>query len=257
MHDEVRIATDRRREVRVVLGREAEVTERLGGVACLLHRAEEDRVHEALLGRPATCRRTSAKSAGTRTVAVATETDAESLEEARELLDGIRRRRLVHAMEEPELPARQLARDGLVRGEHELLDHLVRDRALGTHDLLRPAAQVEDDLRLGEVEVDRAALPTSRHEEARQRLRAFERRHERGARGADVPIAVDQGPAHLRVRQAGALRMTASWNVAPVVRPRASKSIRTALARRSSSGLRLQMPFESSSGSIGSTRSGK
>ena len=50
MDDEIRIATDRRREVRVVLRREAEVPERLGGVARLLHRPEEHRVDEALLG---------------------------------------------------------------------------------------------------------------------------------------------------------------------------------------------------------------
>src|SRR5216110_254580 len=50
VRDEVGVAADRRGEVRVAVGREAEVTERLGGIARLLHRAEEDGVHEPLLG---------------------------------------------------------------------------------------------------------------------------------------------------------------------------------------------------------------
>src|SRR6266436_7434583 len=69
--------------------------------------------------------------------------EPEALEEAGQLAHALRGRRLVHAVEEAELPARELARHRLVGGEHELLDHLVRDRALGAHDVCGPAAEVE------------------------------------------------------------------------------------------------------------------
>ena len=52
LHDQVGVAPDGRREMRVGLDRQAEVGARLGGIARLLHGAQDDRVDQALL-RPA------------------------------------------------------------------------------------------------------------------------------------------------------------------------------------------------------------
>src|SRR5258705_136791 len=79
--------------------------------------------------------------------------------EARQLGGPLATGGRVHAVDRVDPPPRELARDGLVRRQHELLDHPVRERALGAHDALRPPAEIEDDLRLGQVEVERAACP--------------------------------------------------------------------------------------------------
>ena len=51
MHDQVRVAADGRGEVRVGLGREAEVPDVLGRVPRLFHGAEQDGVDQRLFGR--------------------------------------------------------------------------------------------------------------------------------------------------------------------------------------------------------------
>ena len=55
-----------------------------------------------------------------------------------------------------------MLRDRLVGDEHELLDEPVRDVALERDDLLDHPLVVEDDLRLLQVEVDRAAALAAR-----------------------------------------------------------------------------------------------
>ena len=202
MHDQVRVAADGRGEVGVAVGREAEVAERLRRVARLLHGAQQDRVDEPLLGASLRLLEHGGERPGRRTPLLHPQTQPEALEEARQLAHALRGRRLVHAVEEAERPARELARHRLVGGEHELLDHLVRDRALGAHDLCGSAAEVEHHLGFGEVEVDGAPLPAAGHEQARQRLGALERLDQGAEGGAHPRIAVDQRLADLGVGQA-------------------------------------------------------
>ena len=178
------------------------MAERLRRVARLLHGAEEDGVDEALLGTSLHLLEDGGERLGRRAPLLHPQAEPEALEEASQLGHALRGRRLVHAVEEAERPARELARHRLVGGEHELLDHLVRDRALGAHDVCRPAAEVEHHLGLGEVEVDGAPLPAPGHEQARQRLGARERLEQGAEGGAHRRVAVDQRLADLGVGEA-------------------------------------------------------
>ena len=77
-----------------------------------------------------------------------------------------------------------------------------------------------------------------------------------GRGDAHAPVAVDERLTDLGVREARGVRMIAVEG-GGAARARRSNSIRTVFASRSSFGRRLQMPFDSSSGSMGMTRSGK
>ena len=147
-------------------------------------------------GRPSTASITAWKAAGVGLPALEAEAEAEALEEARQVVDAQRVGRLVHAMQARNAPPHQLARDGLVGGQHAFLDQPVGDVALGAHDLLGTAAQVEQDLRLGQVEVDGAARAAAGEECGGQALGVLERL-ERGvrARARTVGVAVDERPA--------------------------------------------------------------
>src|SRR5437867_1893940 len=202
VHDQVGIAADGRGEVGVAGGGEAEVAECLRRVARLLHGTEEDGVDETLLGTSLHLLEDGGERLGRRAPLLHPQAEPEALEEASQLGLALRGRRLVHAVEEAELPARELARHGLVGGEHELLDHLVRDGTLGAHDVCGPAAEVEHHLGLGEVEVDGAPLPAAGHEQARQRLGALERLDQGVEGGAHRRVAVDQRLPDLGVGEA-------------------------------------------------------
>ena len=68
----------------------------------------------------------------------------------------------------------ELARHGLVRGEHELFDEPMGDVALRRADGLDVAGLVEHDLGLGQIEVDRAALLAARAQDLVQRVHPLE-----------------------------------------------------------------------------------
>ena len=76
--------------------------------------------------------------------------------------------------------SRKNAADRLVRGDHELLDELVglldRRIALGLDDVAHEAriVGVEHDLRLGELELERAARPALRAQHLRERVEPLE-----------------------------------------------------------------------------------
>src|SRR6185295_6181561 len=71
--------------------------------------------------------------------------------------------------------------------------------ALGADDLLGPAAEVEEDLGFGQVEVDRAPFPPPRREEAGERLGAFERLEEMSEVAPDLRVAIDERLADARI----------------------------------------------------------
>ena len=72
----------------------------------------------------------------------------------------------------------EMLRDRLVRHEHELLDDPVRDVALRRDDLLDHALVVEHDLRLLQIEVDRSAAAPPLVEDLEQLAHRLEHRHE-------------------------------------------------------------------------------
>ena len=178
------------------------MAERLGRVARLLHRAQQDGVDEAPSGRPSTAFTTAWKAAGVGAAALEAEPEAEALEEAREVVHANGVRRLVHAMQGGEPPAHQLARDRLVGGEHALLDQAMRHVALGAGDLLGTAAQVEEDLRLGQVEVDRAARRRRASSAAARRSACSSGSTQRAEGGAGARVAIGERAPDLGVREA-------------------------------------------------------
>ena len=138
---------------------------------------------------------------------------AERRDELLELLDLERIGRLVDAVERRHVVVVEVLRHRLVGDEHELLDDPVGDAPLGGDDLLHHPLVVEDDRRLLEVEVDRAAAAAPLVQDLEQLLHRLEHRdevgvllHQRGIAihqdGADVGVghprvAVDHAVVHL------------------------------------------------------------
>ncbi len=156
-------------------------------------------------GLPATCSRTRWNAAGRMTFSLRG-AEAEALEEAHQLGKRVLVGRLVDAVGQRHVQGGEIVRDGLVGGEHEALDQAVGDVALGLDDVLRAAAQVEDDLGLGQVEVDRAALAPDARQELGERRHALEIVDQVDVAPADREVAVDDDLAHLGVGESRAAR---------------------------------------------------
>ena len=255
MDEQVRVAPDRRGEVEVVLCREPVVADVLGRVDGLHHRAEQELVQRALLRVALEALQQGVERAGIgRELGHLEAVGRRELEEPRELLVV---RDAVHAVDGRELARAEPARHRLVRGEHELLDDPVRAVAralLDRHDLaVRPGP--EDDLRLRQVEVDRAAAAAHRGELRLQLRHELERgaeplavRHLLAVEDArHLGVGAARGAPHHRPRTP---RRTSS-------RPFASTTRSATMQSRSTAGLSEQIPFDSRSGSIGSTCIGK
>ena len=92
--------------------------------------------------------------------------------------------------------------DALVGGQHELFDEAVGPGALGLGDAAHLALLVELDDRLGQIEVDAAALFAALVHEAGQMAHAFEAGNQRGVARAGFGVAfqdgVDFGVGHAR-----------------------------------------------------------
>ncbi len=199
--DEVGIAADRRGEVAVVRQTEPGVAEALRVVARLLQRAQDENVRPV---RPCpvrrTCWSTSSEACATSSAACEgdiaarapaasrTPSDAELLEQA---LDAPRLGALVDAVQRRRLALGEQLRDGLVGGDHQVLDQAVR---LGLHAARRArhrAAIVECELRLHGLDRQRAAAAAPRLLE-RRRCRA------RGGQRLGPGLRAGSEPAKMR-----------------------------------------------------------
>jgi hypothetical protein len=112
--------------------------------------------------------------------------------------------RLVDAIERGHVPVFEVRGHGLVRQQHELFDQPVRDVALGRDDVRDEALFVEDHLRFGQVEVDRAAPVAPRVKDLEQLAHQLEHRHQRAILRDRFRILVrqdrvDRGIGHARV----------------------------------------------------------
>ena len=161
MHHEIRVPADGRGEVEVGGRGQAEVADVVGAVLRLHHRAQEQRIERLLLrlslqpleqfvqlGRSGVDRDRESVQAG------------ELRERLQLLLVGL----VVDAVHGGQPAHFEEARHRLVRRQHELLDQPVRVVARPAHDLRHRALVAEHDLRLGQIEVDRAALAPLRSE---------------------------------------------------------------------------------------------
>ena len=191
MDDEVRVAADRRGEVRVRAAREPGVAEVARVVARLLERAQHER-GERLLPAPrllAVARRrprrpSAASSAAPLGVSssifgaggVGTSSAASFCEQER---DRLRVRPLVHAEERLRAPRREQLADALVGEDHQLLDERVRERLRLEPRVRDPALAVEgeDDLRrLDPQRAAREAPPTQLRRELLAEAQRLEHR---------------------------------------------------------------------------------
>ena len=193
VHDEVRIAADRRGEVRVVARGEAEVAETLRRVARLLHRAQRDGLDDARLRlsldlfehllhvhRPDVAR------------LVLMDEEAERAEQVVEVLDLLLGRLLVHAVHERQVLLIHVLGDGLIRREHALLDDGLGERALALDEGDRVALLVELDFDLGDVEVDGAAAVALGFHDMPQFLERLEHRQEVALRLDGLGVFVNE-----------------------------------------------------------------
>ena len=141
--------------MRVEVLRKAEVTHLIRRVERALHAAEDERVGlrpKRVVG--------DGGDEGREVLRVADVAGAESERRERggEVLHLRRVRRLVESRENVYAAIRQLCRHGLVRGDHALLDHLVRDVVFVDLDSGHAPFGVEENLAFRQVEVERAGL---------------------------------------------------------------------------------------------------
>src|SRR5690606_539989 len=120
---------------------------------------------------------------------------------------------LVHAIERREARLANSLRRLDVRRDHALLDQPMRLAPLDGMDRLHLAVHVELDLRLREIEVDRAALAAGPGERAVDVAKAREHRQELRVRAARLAALEERGAvvigeaggrAHDRAEEAGA-----------------------------------------------------
>ena len=198
---EVGIAADGRGEVGVVALGEAEVADRGRVVDRALHRPQDHhrdrRVERVALdgGEELRHHLLVAEVAGL---------DADGLELRAQHQQLLRVRRLVEAREDPDPARPELLGDGLVRGDHALLDHLVRLVVGAGGDALELAVAVERDLRLGDLDVERAGGEAARAQLHRERGDGAHGPELLGADAGDGRAAAADDRHHLLVGEARA-----------------------------------------------------
>ena len=144
----------------------------------------------------------------------------------------------------------QLLGGGDVGQHHELLDQPVAVESRAGRNRRHPPGVVQHDAALRQVEVERAAGVAGGQQGA-----------ERGIQGRQRQAEIVAGVVrrlHLLIGEpGGAAHQAAAEAVRRFFVPPASTRISTNRQPRSSPGRRLHQPFDSASGSIGTTRSGK
>ena len=260
VHDQVRIATDRRGEVAVVRRRERVVAAALRGVERLALRAEQQVAQEPLLGPAGDRVQDLLERRGRDLGQIALELVAEALEDFPQIDQAVRIGTVVDAIDRRLLGEEQMLRDGLVGRQHELLDELVGDVARLRDDADDQPLVVQHDVRVRQVEVDRSAGLAAG---AQQRRDLGHEAEVVEVRAVLLPVVgVRRRPsrrgARPRCRSSDGRSGSRRWvNSECTTRPDLSRSRIADRTRRSTRGLSEQSPFESRSGSIGRTRPGK
>ena len=154
--DEVRVAADRRGEVRVVLEREPEVTDVARLVDGLRHRADDRRRDEQRVRLVAELREQVAQVLG-RDLLGRRQPQAELAQELPERLQAVDLGQAVDAIQRRHAMAVEVARRGDVRRDHALLDQPMRVVARLLDQRRDAPLLVELELQLRRVEFERAA----------------------------------------------------------------------------------------------------
>lgn len=127
------------------------------------------------------------------------EGDVERLQEFRERVDFFQRRLVVHAVDQRERLLLQHLGCRDVGEDHELLDQLVRVETLRHDDTINRAVALQEDLALGQIEIERIALVARALDAGISGIERLQDRIEQGAGGVVRP-PVDRG-LRLRVVQ--------------------------------------------------------
>ena len=175
VHDEVRIAANRRGEVRVVASGQAEVAEAHVAVACLLHRAQRHRADDALfrLALDLLEHLLDVHRLDVSRLRLMNE-ESEGTEQVVEALDLLVRRLFMHAVHERLMLRVHVTSHRLIRDQHALFDDGLRQRALALNEGDRMSFVIEFDLDLRHVEVNRAAAMALGLEDVAQRFERLE-----------------------------------------------------------------------------------
>ena len=167
VHDEVGVAPDRRGEVRVAPQVEAEVAEVLGGVDGLRLRAQHHLVDEVRDGQRLGPLQDAVEVAGAQR-SEPRQLQVQAVQELAQRQQLLLRGRVVHAVDDRRALGFQRLGGGDVGLDHELLDQAMRRQPLRRHHALDAALRVEQDLALGQVEVERLAPIAGSRERARR-----------------------------------------------------------------------------------------
>ena len=125
VHEQIRIAPDRRGEMRVGVVTEAEMPVVLGAVDRLLQRAQQHRLQQVEVGAPLDLRQQLRVVAGVGCCPPPSDS-AERGEEFLERVQLLRRRAFVHAVQRRVFLLQQVFRRADIGGQHAFLDQLVR-----------------------------------------------------------------------------------------------------------------------------------
>ena len=200
MNDQVGVAADRRGEMRVSAQIEAEMAVVLVAIFRLRLGAQHDLVDQRLDRLPANAAEHAVEMRGAHPIALG-ELDADRAQELDEIVELLDARRVMRAVEKRRMRRFQRLGGGDIGEDHEFLDQTMRLEPLRPSDAGEPPLLVEDQLALGQVEIERVpTLALDLHDGVRgvERLQhAFEERRRRLVRPS-----VDRG-LRLFVRQPG------------------------------------------------------
>ena len=155
MHEQIGVAADRRREMRVRLVGKSEVPDVVGPVPCLLQRAQQHRLQQRIVGAVLDADQ-ELRVVGRGRAVAAGKGQRAAREEVAQRGELLRRRSLVHSVKRGVAVGLEIACGADVRCEHAFLYQPVRVVAHDRHDGDDLAVNVELELHLDAVEVNRA-----------------------------------------------------------------------------------------------------
>jgi hypothetical protein len=202
MDEQVRIATDRRREVTIELEGEAEMPHIVGRVASLLERTQ-DLLREYLLEAMPAQRRERLCDVGGAYLRPGGYMDSGRMEKAIEVLDVGRIGGLVDAVGQGQIRAGQFLGDSPVRLEHELLDETMRIVSFADTQCPSVALLVEFHPDLREIEIERPRAQAPPMEDRHQLTHRCEHLPQPAPRRLRPARLSLEERGHLRVRQPG------------------------------------------------------
>ncbi len=157
MHDQIGVAADRRGEMRVAAQVEAEVAVVLGGIFGLRLAAQHDFVDELLVVAALHLLEDAVEGFRLEHAAFG-ERNVERGEEFVQRGDLLLRRLVMHAVDQRHARFFQRLGGGDIGEDHELLDQPMRFQPLGADDAIDGAVGLEQDLALGQIEIERLTL---------------------------------------------------------------------------------------------------